>query len=139
MLLYVIRRLLYVVPIGIGVTFIVFSLVHIAPGDPVSALLPSDAPQEMVDQARKDFGLDRPFIMQYGAWLGRAVRGDLGTSVGSGRPVAKEVAGAVGNTVILAISAGFVACTLGFLFGMVAGLWRDRFADHLVSLVTIGG
>jgi peptide/nickel transport system permease protein len=139
MFLYVVRRLLYAIPIGIGVTFIVFSLVHIAPGDPISALMPNDAPQEMLEQARKEYGLDKPFVVQYALWLGRAATGDLGRSVGSGRPVAREVAGAVGNTVILALSAGLVACTLGFLLGMVAGLWRDRLVDHLVGFFTIGG
>jgi peptide/nickel transport system permease protein len=139
MLLYIVRRLLYAVPIGIGVTLIVFSLVHIAPGDPISALLPNDATQEMVEQARQEYGLDKPFLVQYAVWLGHAARGNLGTSIRSGRPVATEVAGAVGNTVILAISAGLVACTLGFLLGMVAGLWRDRPVDHLVSLFTISG
>lgn len=139
MLLYVVRRLLYAVPIAIGVTFIVFSLVHIAPGDPISAILPSEASQEMVDQARKEFGLDKPLIVQYAIWLGHAARGNLGTSIGSGRPVATEVAGAVGNTAILAVSAGLLACVLGFLLGMVSGLWRDRPVDHLVSLFTIAG
>src|SRR5258706_3788869 len=139
MLLYVVRRLLYAVPIAIGVTFIVFSLVHIAPGDPISAILPNEASQEMVDQARKEFGLDKPMIVQYGIWLDRAAKGDLGKSIGSGRPVATEVAGAVGNTAILAVSAGSCACLLGFLLGMVSGLWRDRPVDHLVSLFTIAG
>jgi len=139
MLLYVVRRLLYAIPIGIGVTFIVFSLVHIAPGDPISALLPNEATQEMVDQARQEYGLDKPFLVQYAIWLGHAAMGDLGKSIGSGRPVAAEVARAVGNTVILAVSAGLVACTLGFILGMVAGLWRERPVDHLVSLFTISG
>lgn len=139
MLLYVVRRILYAIPIGIGVTFIVFSLVHIAPGDPISALLPNEASQEMVDQARQEYGLDKPFLVQYAIWLGHAATGDLGKSIGSGRPVASEVARAVGNTVILAISAGLVACILGFVLGMVAGLWRERPIDHFVSLFTISG
>ena len=139
MLFYVLRRVLYAVPIAIGVTFIVFSLVHIAPGDPVSAILPNEATQEMVEQARRDFGLDKPLPVQYAIWLGSALSGDLGTSIGSGRPVSEEVSGAVWNTVILAISAGLVACVLGFVLGMVAGLWRDRPVDHIVSLFTISG
>jgi peptide/nickel transport system permease protein len=139
MLFYIARRLLYSIPIAIGVTLIVFSLVHIAPGDPVSAILPNEATAEMVEQARKDYGLDKPFVVQYAIWLGHAAIGDLGMSIGSGRPVFDEVAGAVGNTVILAISAGLVACIMGFVLGMVAGLWRDRMADHLVSLFTISG
>jgi peptide/nickel transport system permease protein len=139
MLLYVARRLLYSIPIIIGVTLIVFSLVHIAPGDPISALLPNEATAEMVEQARKDFGLDKPLVVQYAIWLGNAAVGNLGKSIASGRPVSEELAAAVGNTFILAISAGTLACVLGFILGMVAGLWRDRALDHAVSLFTISG
>lgn len=136
---YALRRIVYSVPIAIGVTLIVFSLVHISPGDPISAILPNEATQEMVDEARREFGLDRPFVVQYAIWLGNAAIGDLGNSIGSGRPVFDELRGAVANTVILAVSAGILACVLGFVLGMVAGLWRDRWVDHAVSLFTISG
>ncbi|WP_018390833.1 ABC transporter permease [Ancylobacter sp. FA202] len=139
MLLYVVRRLLYAVPIALGVTLVVFSLVHIAPGDPISALLPNEATEEMLQQARKEFGLDRPLPVQYAIWLGHAAVGNLGVSIGSGRPVADEVAAAVVNTVILAVSAGLLSCLLGFVLGMVAGLRRDGLIDHLVNLFTISG
>ncbi|WP_431284383.1 ABC transporter permease [Humitalea sp. 24SJ18S-53] len=139
MLRYLLRRLLYVAPICLGVTLIVFALVHIAPGDPISAILPDDASAEMVAEARREFGLDRPLPVQYAIWLGRAAVGELGTSIASGRSVSSELSMAVGNTVILAVSAGILACVLGVLLGLVAGLARDRFADHLASFVTLSG
>jgi peptide/nickel transport system permease protein len=138
-LLYLLRRLLYAAPIAVGVTLIVFSLVHIAPGDPVSAILPDEATAEMVEEARRAYGLDRPLPVQYLLWLGRAASGELGNSIASGRPVAQELAMAVGNTLILAAFAGVLACGLGCLLGLVAGLARDRFADHAASFLTIAG
>lgn len=136
---YLLRRLLYVAPIAVGVTLIVFALVHIAPGDPISAILPDDATPAMIEEARREYGLDRPLPVQYGIWLGRALSGDFGTSLGTGRSVASELALAVGNTVILAIAAGLLACTLGILLGLVAGLARDRLADHVASFLTLSG
>jgi peptide/nickel transport system permease protein len=139
MLGYVLRRTLYAVPIALGVTVIVFSLVHIAPGDPINAVLPDGATPEMVAQVRHEYGFDRPLPVQYVLWLVRALSGQFGTSIANGRLVSDELAMAVGNTMILALSAGVVACILGCLLGAVAGLARDRFADHAASVFTIAG
>jgi peptide/nickel transport system permease protein len=136
---YLLRRLLYAAPIAVGVTLIVFSLVHIAPGDPISAILPDEATPEMIAEAKRAYGLDRPLPVQYLLWLGRAATGELGTSIASGRPVAQELAMAVGNTLILSAFAGVIACGLGCLLGLVAALARDRFADHAASFITIAG
>lgn len=139
MLFYLLRRLVYVAPIAVGVTLIVFALVHIAPGDPISAILPDDATAEMVAEAKREYGLDRPLPVQYVLWLGRAMTGDLGVSLSSGRTVASELSAAVANTAILAIAAGILACGLGVLLGLVAGLARDSWADHLASFFTLSG
>ncbi|NGM19812.1 ABC transporter permease [Roseomonas stagni] len=139
MLRYLLRRLAYVAPIAVGVTLIVFLLVHIAPGDPISAILPDDASAEMVAEARREYGLDKPLPVQYGIWLWRAAQGELGTSIRSGRTVASELSMAVGNTFILAVAAGLLACVLGVALGLVAGLARDRIGDHLTSLFTLAG
>ena len=69
---YVLRRILYAAPIAVGVTVIVFSLVHIAPGDPISAILPDGASAEMVAEVRRQYGFDRPLPEQYVRWLLRA-------------------------------------------------------------------
>ena len=91
MIFYLLKRLLLVVPIGISVTVVCFSLVYLAPGDPLSAILPSDASAELIEKLKKDYGLDKPVPVQYAIWLGRALIGDLGTSIATGRPVAIEV------------------------------------------------
>ena len=105
MFAYVARRIVYVIPIVISVALVCFLLVHITPGDPLVAILPADASQELANQLRVAYGFDRPLPVQFGLWLWKAVNGDLGHSIATGRPVLSEVMRAVGNTVTLAIAA----------------------------------
>ena len=91
MLLYIIRRIVYVIPIVISVALVCFLLVHITPGDPLVAVLPADASQELAQQLRAAYGFDRPLPVQFGLWLWRSVHGDLGHSIATGRPVLTEV------------------------------------------------
>lgn len=139
MLSYAFRRLLFAVPIALGVSLVVFSLVHIAPGDPISAILPNEASEEMVIEARREFGLDQPLAVQYAIWLGKTLQGDLGSSIGTGRPVLAEVASAFKYSVILTVAAGLLSCVLGLVLGLLsAGASRSRFA-HVMNLINITG
>ncbi len=70
MLLYALRRLIYLVPVAFGVSLLVFALVHLAPGDPISAIVPPDAPKEVVDKLKEYYGFDKPLPVQYLRWLG---------------------------------------------------------------------
>lgn len=139
MFTYLIRRILYVVPIGLGVTLLVFALVHIAPGDPISAIVPPDAPEEMVQELRKAYGFDRPLPVQYATWLGRVLIGDLGVSVARGRDVVDELTLAVPNTLILAVGGTLLGFTLGAFFGGVAGYFQGRWIDKLATATAITG
>jgi len=136
---YIVRRIVYVIPIVISVALVCFLLVHITPGDPLVAVLPADASQELADQMRIASGLDRPLPVQFGLWLWRAVNGDLGNSIATGRPVLSEVIRAVGNTVTLAIAAALIGFTLGLFFGLIAGYFRDSWVDKLATSVAIAG
>lgn len=98
MLTYILKRLLYALPIALSVTVVSFMLVYLAPGDPLNAIAPADAPADVIEALKSAYGLDRPVPVQYGLWLWRALQGDLGTSIASGRSVVTEVFGAVGNT-----------------------------------------
>ncbi len=91
MLAYIARRIVYVIPIVISVALVCFLLVHITPGDPLVAVLPADASQELAEQLRVAYGFDRPLPVQFGLWLWQAVNGDLGHSIATGRPVLSEV------------------------------------------------
>ena len=139
MLLYALRRLLYLVPVAFGVSLLVFALVHLAPGDPISAIVPPDAPKEVVDKLKEYYGFDKPLPVQYLRWLGVTLTGDLGTSIGTGRPVAAEVASAFGNTIILAIAATLFAFTLAVILGTSAAYAKSRIVDRLVTMISLVG
>lgn len=139
MLAYLLKRLLHALPIALAVTLLCFSLVHLAPGDPLSAVLPSDASQEVVDSVKAQYGLDQPLPVQYLRWLKRALSGDLGRSIGSGRPVAEEIGKAIGNSLLLAGLAAALAFSVGGALGMAAGYRHGSAADRLLSSVAIAG
>ncbi|QDM00037.1 ABC transporter permease [Rhodopseudomonas palustris] len=139
MLAYIARRIVYVVPIVLSVALVCFLLVHITPGDPLVAVLPADASQELAAQLRAAYGFDRPLPVQFGLWLWKAVHGDLGTSIATGRPVLAEVMRAVSNTVMLAIAAAIIGFSFGLLFGLIAGYFRDTWIDKLATGIAIAG
>lgn len=139
MLLYLIKRLLYVVPIALAVSAVCFSLVFLAPGDPLSAVLPADASTEMVEKLKADYGFDKPIPVQFARWVGRAVQGDLGTSIATGRPVAIEIGRAISNTFVLAFFACAIGFTLGLFFGTVAGYFQGTWVDKLVTAIAVAG
>jgi peptide/nickel transport system permease protein len=138
-LTYILKRLVYVTPVAFGVSIVCFMLVHITPGDPLTAVLPSDATQELVEQMRAAYGYDKSLPVQYARWLWKALHGDLGTSLISGRPVLVEVGRAVVNTLILATTATLIGFTFGTFFGFVAGYFRDSALDKLASAISVLG
>jgi len=139
MTLFLLRRLLYALPIVVGVSFVCFALVHIAPGDPLLSVLPPDATDAVRAQMMAAYGFDRPYWEQFLRWCWRALGGDLGTSIATGRPVASEVFRAVGNTLILAVAATLIGFAFGLLFGVVAGYFRDSWVDKVASTLAVIG
>ena len=139
MLSYLIRRLVYALPIMLGVALVCFALVHLAPGDPLVSVLPPDASAELAARIRQLYGFDRSYPEQFVSWLWRAVQGDLGTSIATGRPVSSEVFRAVGNTLRLAAIATLIGFLLGSLFGFVAGYFRNTWVDRLASFLSVLG
>ena len=133
MLGYVVRRVLYALPIALGVGLVCFLLVHIAPGDPINAIVPPDAPQAVVEQIRHEYGLDRPLPIQFGLWLGHVVQGDLGRSLATGRSVWSELRGALANTLRLAVAASALGMTAGLLLGGMAGALRGGWVDRAAT------
>ena len=123
----------------ISVALVCFLLVHITPGDPLVAILPADASQELAAQLRIAYGFDRPLPVQFGLWLWKAVNGDLGTFDRHRTPVLTEVMRAVGNTVTLAIAATHIGFTLGLFFGLIAGYFRDTWIDKVATSIAIAG
>ncbi|WP_449411194.1 ABC transporter permease [Methylobacterium komagatae] len=139
MLLYILKRLVTVTPVAFGVSVVCFLLVHLAPGDPLSAVLPADATQATIDEMRAAYGFDKPLPVQYAIWLWHVLQGDLGVSIATGRPVAQEVARAVVNSLILASVATLIGFTFGTFFGFVAGYKRNSLLDRAASALSVFG
>jgi ABC-type antimicrobial peptide transport system permease subunit len=139
MLAYLLRRVLYTLPIMAGVALVCFALVHLAPGDPLVSILPADASEDLQNQLRTLYGFDRSLPEQFFSWVWRALQGDLGTSIASNRPVTTEVMTAVVNTLRLAVVATLIGFFFGCLFGFVAGYFRNSWVDRGASLLSVLG
>jgi peptide/nickel transport system permease protein len=139
MLLYLLRRITYALPIMLGVALVCFALVHLAPGDPLVSILPPDASAELAAQMRTLYGFDRSLPEQFVSWIWRALQGDLGTSIATSRPVVGEVLTAVQNTLRLAVVATFIGFVLGCFFGFVAGYFRGGWLDRVASVLSVLG
>lgn len=139
MWLYALRRILYAIPIAIGVTVICYCLVFLAPGDPILMLLPGEASQRDVEFLRQHYGFDQPIPVQYAKWLMRAVTGDLGVSLQSNRPVLDEVSRALVNTITISLCAVLLAFSLAFVLGTIAAYHLGRPLDRVVTGVSVVG
>ena len=139
MLGFLLRRLIYSLPIMLGVALVCFGLVHLAPGDPLVSILPPDASADLQAQLIELYGFNRSYPEQFVTWVWRALQGDLGTSIASNRPVAAEVMTAVGNTLRLAMLATLIGFVLGSLFGFVAGYFQNSWLDKFASLLSVLG
>jgi peptide/nickel transport system permease protein len=138
MLVYIFRRLLYTLPIAFGVSLVVFSLVHLAPGDPLTAVV-GDADAKLIAEMRTAFGYDKPLPVQYFKWLSHVVTGDLGYSLRSGQPVLAAVLPAAANTIAIGVLASLIGFTLGAVAGMFAGYNHGTWLDKTVSSAAITG
>lgn len=139
MLAYLLRRILYTLPIMAGVALVCFALVHLAPGDPLVSILPPDASAELAAQLKTLYGFDRSLPEQFASWVWRALQGDLGTSIATSRPVTGEVMTAVVNTLRLAVVATLIGFFFGCLFGFVAGYFHNSLVDRAASLLSVLG
>ena len=140
MLIFVARRVLAVVPVLFGVTLAVFSMLFLVPGDPVKMMLAEFVTNpDQIAQMRAQLHLDEPILQQYGRFVGNAVRGDLGTSIRSRRPVATEIGENVGSTTQLALASMAVAIGLGIPLGLVAAVGRKSWLDVASMVVALLG
>jgi peptide/nickel transport system permease protein len=139
MLGYIIRRILFAIPIALGVSVVCFSLVYLAPGDPLQTVLPPDATAETIAIVKHAYGFDRPIPVQYVLWLWHVLHGDFGRSIATQRPVTLEVFGSVANTAMLALFAVPFSFLVGFSMGAVAGCFPGRIMDRLVTGAAVIG
>jgi ABC-type dipeptide/oligopeptide/nickel transport system permease component len=133
------RRILGAIPVLLGISFLVFMLMHIAPGDPVSLLLGDDATPADVEQLRRELGLDKPLLVQYWDFLSRAVRGDFGRSLKFNEPVMKLVFERLPATIELAFISLIVAIIIAVPLGVYSAIKHNSLFDHAgMSVALIG-
>jgi ABC-type dipeptide/oligopeptide/nickel transport system permease component len=133
------RRILGAIPVLLGISFLVFMLMHIAPGDPVSLLLGDDATPADVEQIRRELGLDKPLLMQYWDFLSRAIRGDFGRSLKFNEPVMKLVFERLPATIELAFISLIVAIVIAVPLGVYSAIKHNSLFDHAgMSVALIG-
>jgi peptide/nickel transport system permease protein len=129
-LIYLGRRVIAVVPVLLGVTLAVFSMLFLVPGDPVKMMLAEFVTMpDQIARMRAELHLDEPIALQYARFVGGALRGDLGTSIRSRRPVTTEIGENVASTMQLALASMLVAIALGVPLGLIAALSRNSWLD----------
>ena len=133
------RRVLLTIPVLLGVATLVFSLIHLIPGDPVQAMLGDAASPESVIALRARLGLDRPLYVQYGAFLTDLAQGNLGTSLRTNEPVTAAIAARLPATVELAGAALLVAVAIAIPLGIIAAVWAGTGVDHAATTLALVG
>ena len=139
MLRYFVRRVLLAVPVLLGVATLVFSLIHLVPGDPAQAMMGDGASPQDVAELRKNLGLDQPLLTQYVAFLGNAVKGDLGKSFRTGQPVTTMIIERIPATAELAVAAMFIAILIAIPLGVIAAVWRGTAVDYSAMTFALAG
>jgi peptide/nickel transport system permease protein len=139
MALVLVKRIVWMIPIILGLSLVVFSMMHLAPGDPAQAILGPRGTKELLDQARHDLGLDRPIYVQYGNWVIDAARGDLGESYRLNRAVLPEVLSKFKNSALLASISFVVAVLIGVAIGTASAVRRGGLLDNALMAITVTG
>lgn len=127
---YIIKRLLMLIPVLLGASILVFSLIHLAPGDPARTIAGEHASAQTIERVRIKYGLDKPLVTQYWIWLKQALRGDFGRSIVSNEYVSKEILSRFPNTVELTLFSMFIAIVVGVLAGIVSASRQYSLLDY---------
>lgn len=137
---YILRRLVISIPVLLGVSFLVFSLIHITPGDPAALMLGLEAAtDEQLAMARHQLGLDRPFFVQYADFLSGALRGDFGNSIQQRRPVADVVLERFPATIELALASMLFALVVAIPLGVISAIKQYSAVDNASMFVALLG
>lgn len=136
---YIRKRLLMMVILLLGMTFIVFASLYIAPGDPAELAAGPSATTAEVEAMRSYLGLDQPFLVQYGRYLWNLFHGNLGTSYLTRQPIVDELAVRLPNTLNLAVFSMLLACIVGIPLGIISALHKDTWVDNLLTTLSLIG
>ena len=135
---YILKRILQAVPLLLVISFIVFTLIHLAPYDAIDAQITSNISQEEINILREQSGLNKPFLIQYVDWLGQILSGNFGHSLVTHNSVGEEILAKIPNTISLVLPAYITALIIAIVLGLLAaankGKWQDKFIDAVASL-----
>ena len=138
MIRYILKRILQAVPLLLVISFIVFTLIHLAPYDAIDAQITSNMSQEEISILREQSGLNKPFLIQYVDWLGQILSGNFGHSLVTHNSVGEEILAKIPNTISLVLPAYITALIIAIVLGLLAaankGKWQDKFIDAVASL-----
>lgn len=133
---YIIRRILVSIPVLLGITIVIFILINLAPGDPVTGMIDptlGDFSPELIERERAKLGLDKPLPVQYVLWLGRVARGDLGYSLINRQPVAQLISTRIWSTIRLTLAALLLSVVLGVGLGILSAMKHNSWLDYLMT------
>jgi len=136
---YILRRLLLMVLVLFGVLVITFLLSHVVPADPIGAILGPQAPLEMVEKIRHEWGFDRPLYEQFVDYVWRVLHGDLGKSIRTNRAVTRDLMNYFPATIELATFSTFLAIVMGIPLGIISAMKKDKIPDHFARVFAISG
>ena len=140
---YVLRRMVYLGPVWLGISFVAFALSSLTPGDPARLTLQRQLERQPtaaeVARVRQDLGLDDPFVVRYIRWVGHAITGDLGTSYRTGESVLPALLGRFPNTLLIAALGLAAAVAVALPLGVLAAVWRNSPLDHLSRILALLG
>ncbi|HEX2081064.1 MAG TPA: ABC transporter permease [Longimicrobium sp.] len=134
---YLVRRLLGAIPLLLGILTIIFFVVHLAPGDPTARFFNPNVSPEVIEQMRRNLGLDQPLHVQYGKWLWSFVRGDFGYSFGQMRPINEILPDVLWNTLQLTLISLIVIFVVGMLIGIVQAVRQYSLADNVLTFLAL--
>lgn len=138
---YIVRRLLFAIPLILGITVVSFLIANAIPADPTTTNLPQNALNnpELVAAFRERWGLDKPPIEQYFTYLGNLLQGDMGVSIKTKNPVLEDIQQFLPATMELATVSIIVGLAMGISFGIISAIWRDSLLDYLVRIFALIG
>ena len=139
---YIARRLLQLIPILIGITFLSFAMIRLAGGDAVTYMYENagvNVSQEIIDQAKAEYGLDKPFLVQYATWFAGMVTGDMGTSYVSHRDVYETFISKLPATILLTITSIVLTVLIAIPLGILSAVKQNKWVDYLIRFLSFIG
>lgn len=134
---FIIKRLIMMIPVLIGVTLLVFMILHFAPGDPAKVILGEQATPEQIEELREQMGLNDPALVQYGRYVVNLLKGDMGMSYKTKGPVSAEVFNRFPNTIQLTVAAMLIAIVVAIPLGVVAAVKQNTLFDGISMIVAL--